>query len=185
MMMQFKNAGRPAIVHPIPSAPSERTPIQHLSSVHEQVKLLLDQAENLIHRPGAKSKPQEPKVLTASMRFIMTIDSKRLEQLRAILKNQRRRQAVADAEAYKQRNTAETRQVTTEDVKLMLAGSNDRMMEIFFERAMGIGRPRHTLFLLLTSGGLEELRRVIDRELTSRAMVRGLLRVCKSPASSL
>lgn len=135
-------------------------------------------------KSSTKTQHKQTKALTASMKFILAIDSKRLEQLRAILKNQRRRQVVADAEAFKQRTTPEARLVTTEDVKVMLAGSNERMMKIFFERAMGIARQRHSLFLLMTSGGLEELQRLIDRDLTSRAMMRGMLRSYKNTISS-
>lgn len=185
LLMQMKIAGRSLTYQHTPATSSERTPIQHLSFMHERVKILLDQAEGLLQNTGGKPRTREHKPLSVSMRFIMAIDGKRLEQLRTVLKNQRRRQAVADAEAYKQRTAAEARLVTTDDVKMMLAGSNERMMKIFFERAMGITRQRHTLFLLLTSGGLEEMRLVIDRELSSRVATRTLLRSCKSPGLSL
>src|SRR5690554_6710683 len=49
LILQWKNAGRPLVSHHVSNAPSSsRTPIQHLSSVHDQVKQLLDQAEGMM-----------------------------------------------------------------------------------------------------------------------------------------
>jgi hypothetical protein len=83
--------------------------------------------------------------------------------LHDILKTQRRRHWIADAEAYRESRLS-TAKYTTAEVRDLISRPTDKMRACV-ERVLVRSRKRHSQFLLLTAGGLEAIARKFNQEL--------------------